>query len=161
VLKIFNQKTLSTSQLQNLQKEVEIFNSVPKNPDLTQLIRGEKNIYSNQTTQTTYTYLAYEFCPNNSLEKFISQNLDAKRLPESDAIYYLKQVINGFLGIYGKYPKIDIDLRPKNLLVSGDRILIKNLGLMYPLEWACDDDQFEYTDQFYPPDFLVQNGRFS
>ncbi len=76
------------------------------------------------------SFLVMEYCDKGSLEKIINNmRRDRDRFAENDAVNIIEQVCLGLQAIHeaGYYHR---DINPKNILLSGERVLIGDLGLI-------------------------------
>ncbi len=75
-------------------------------------------------TDTDY-YMVTEFCPDGDLEKYIQKN---SKLQESEAIFYLKQIMSGFVELHMKRV-MHRDFKPANIYLNNGHIVIGDFGL--------------------------------
>ena len=66
-------------------------------------------------TQNNY-YLVLDYCNNGDVEQMLSKR---KRLIEHDAVYFLKQIMNGFQELH-RYNVMHRDFKLANIFLSND-----------------------------------------
>lgn len=107
------------------------------NPILTQLLESEVSImhqinhpnilhlYEYYESKNNY-YLILNFCNQGDFEQYMkAQNI--KRIPEEKAVYFLKQIMNGFQKLR-EYKVLHRDFKLANVFVHNDKLVIGDFG---------------------------------
>jgi serine/threonine protein kinase len=70
------------------------------------------------------TCIITELCEGGDLSKLLKEK---KSVPEADAVNILKQIINGYRGIY-KFGIVHRDLKPANIFFVNGKVKIADFG---------------------------------
>ena len=72
-------------------------------------------------------YLVINFCNQGDLQQYL-QKQKKKYLPEKKAVYFLKQIMNGFLELRKK-KILHRDIKLQNIFINNEKIIIGDFGL--------------------------------
>lgn len=83
------------------------------------------HLYEYFESQNNY-YLVLNFCNQGDFEQYLkAQNI--KQLPEEKAVYFLKQIMNGFQKLR-EYKVLHRDFKLANIFVHNDTLIIGDFG---------------------------------
>lgn len=81
-----------------------------------------------------------EYCADGDLKDYLSTK-EGKRLSESEAIYFLKHLVEGFKELYAK-KIIHRDIKPANIMLNEGNAKISDFGFSRILEIGMEEPTF-------------------
>jgi serine/threonine protein kinase len=113
---VSREKVQSTSHIYRLfQSEIQIMKRLD-HPNLLRLVDFLET--------ASNLYVVVQYCPDGDLEKWIQRN---GRLDEIDAVFFLKQIMSGFLFLHTN-KIMHRDFKVANLFLDGRQIIIGDFG---------------------------------
>lgn len=109
--------------------------SIHQNPKLRELFDTEVHIMKSikhdnimhlyELLETTNNYyLVIDYCRSGDMERFVKKN---NGLGESEAVYFLKQIMNGFKELH-KQKIMHRDVKLANIFLNDDKVIIGDFG---------------------------------
>ena len=120
---VFAAKKISKEQLEKSPKIKELFEA---EVSIMRKINHPHILHLHDLVETPSSfYMVTEYCPDGDMEKYLHKK---KRLCESEAVFYLKQIMSGFIELHMN-KVMHRDLKPANIYLNSGHVVIGDFGL--------------------------------
>ena len=134
--KVFKARNLTTNKEFAIKGcLVDKINSIPKLRELfeTEVAIMRKIKHPNilhcyeKLEDNKYYYLVLDYCNSGDLEQYLQNKCPQRRMIESEAVYFLKQLMNGFAELHSR-KIMHRDFKPANVFLHNDNVVIGDFG---------------------------------